>query len=269
MSRSYHYHYGLFIIIAFLVGSHNAHALSSSQLKEAFQAPQSSTLAEGGAAVAPFGHVAFCQTHPQECRSRGHHSSVKAKKGQVVMTKQRWRELTRVNSSINRRIIARTDQQQHGREELWSLASRYGDCEDYVLLKRQKLMRMGWPSRALRIAVVVTRQGEVHAVLVARTTQGDYVLDNLASRVKPWQRTGLRWVKLQAGRNPRSWVSVSGRSIHKSAKRKGYKNDKSHKRSSQLRHRKVRFKGKSSAKSWNRVSTAKKNKLASFFNSDS
>ena len=46
-------------------------------------------------------------------------------------------------------------------------------------------MQLGWPSRALLLAEVVTRWGEHHLVLVVRTRTGDFVADNLYPGVRP------------------------------------------------------------------------------------
>jgi hypothetical protein len=41
----------------------------------------------------------------------------------------------------------------------------YGDCEDYVLLKRRMLTQSGWPREALLVTVVRNEKDEGHAVL--------------------------------------------------------------------------------------------------------
>ena len=58
------------------------------------------------------------------------------------------------------------------------------------------------------MALVWLPSGEEHAVLVARTRQGDYVLDNLRSDVVPWTSTGYRWNKVQSPTNRWSWRTV-------------------------------------------------------------
>ena len=65
--------------------------------------------------------------------------------------------------------------------------SALGDCEDYVLLKRQLLGQQGISLSNLLITVVRKQDGEGHAVLTVKTDKkGDYVLDNLNDDVKPW-----------------------------------------------------------------------------------
>lgn len=83
-----------------------------------------------------------------------------------------------------------------------------GDCEDYAITKRHKLIAQGWPIRSLRLAVARTAWGEGHAVLVVKTSDGDLVLDNLTSAIKPFQKSGLRFLKIQSEDNPRMWFAL-------------------------------------------------------------
>ena len=53
----------------------------------------------------------------------------------------------------------------------------YGDCEDYVLLKRRMLIQSGWPREALLVTVVRNERDEGHAVLTVTSDKGDYILD--------------------------------------------------------------------------------------------
>jgi hypothetical protein len=71
------------------------------------------------------------------------------------------------------------------------------DCVGYVLAKRNALIRAGLPAQALSPAVVRTRGGVVHAVLIVTTSEGDQVLDNLSSYVDPWRRVDYEWIKRQ------------------------------------------------------------------------
>ncbi len=51
------------------------------------------------------------------------------------------------------------------------------------------------PISDLLITVVRQMNGEGHAVLTVRTDRGDYVLDNLELRVKPWNETSYDYLK--------------------------------------------------------------------------
>ena len=92
--------------------------------------------------------------------------------------------------------------------DVWQVGVAAGDCEEFALTKRRNLIALGWPSRALRIAVARTGSGEGHAVLVVKSSRGDLVLDNRTDEIKPWTQTDLRWVKIQSGDNPRLWYTM-------------------------------------------------------------
>jgi predicted transglutaminase-like cysteine proteinase len=154
-----------------------------------------------GPATAPVGHVAFCREAPAQCIAHGSRNA-------QILTAERWRELEAANTFANLLIGPRTDVEQHNAEEVWSLPGSYGDCEDYVLLKRKWLVESGWPTGALLIAVVIDEVGEGHAVLVARTDRGDYILDNKTNTILPWHQTRYGFVKRQSTSDPRRWVRV-------------------------------------------------------------
>jgi predicted transglutaminase-like cysteine proteinase len=73
------------------------------------------------------------------------------------------------------------------------------------------LTAKGWPARAVLLSEVVTVSGEHHLVAVVRTTEGDFVLDNLTDRILPWSDKPYQWVRIQMPGNPNYWASMSGR----------------------------------------------------------
>jgi predicted transglutaminase-like cysteine proteinase len=77
------------------------------------------------------------------------------------------------------------------------------------LLKRRSLIAAGFPRAALLITVVKQENGEGHSVLTVKTSLGDYVLDNLTDRVKPWSATPYRFVKRQSQENQNVWVAIA------------------------------------------------------------
>jgi predicted transglutaminase-like cysteine proteinase len=81
-----------------------------------------------------------------------------------------------------------------------------------LLLKRRKLMDLGYPQQALLITVVALPDGDGHAVLTVRTERGEYVLDNLTGDILPWSETGYRFVKRQSQTNPNVWVTLGNES---------------------------------------------------------
>ena len=83
------------------------------------------------------------------------------------------------------------------------------DCVGYVLAKRAALIRAGLPAEALSPAVVRTRGGVSHAVLIVTTSEGDVVLDNLSPYVENWRRVDYEWIKRQvATRTGLQWAWV-------------------------------------------------------------
>jgi predicted transglutaminase-like cysteine proteinase len=96
----------------------------------------------------------------------------------------------------------------YGVAEYWTLPTTRGDCEDYQLLKRHRLIERGWPSSSLLMTVVRDEKNEGHAVLTARTTQGDFVLDNKVDVVRLWNQTPYHFVMRQSYLNPKVWVSL-------------------------------------------------------------
>lgn len=160
------------------------------------------TMPVGGRTTQPIGHIAFCNSHPGECARRGTHRP-------ILLNQVNWEQLSQINGSINRGIAPVTDQEYYHTVEHWTLPVSHGDCEDYALLKRRSLIQAGWPSGALLIAVVFDEIGDGHAVLVARTDRGDFVLDNRTDDIRRWDRTVYRFVKRQSVQNPKRWVSIS------------------------------------------------------------
>ena len=110
-----------------------------------------------------------------------------------------------INENINQKIAPDTDQRIYGVPELWVYPRTVGDCEDYVLLKRQTLIEQGFSASNLLITVVLQPNGEGHAVLTVRTDYGDYILDNMRSDVRLWSETGRKMDQA------RTWLSHQGR----------------------------------------------------------
>ena len=151
----------------------------------------------------PIGWVEFCNENPRECATQA------TSPRDVVLTQKAWRDLVRVNKWVNDTIKPITDMDQWGVVEKWSYPTDgFGDCEDYVLLKRRTLIGLGWPAETLLITVVRDRQGDGHSVLTVVTDRGDLVLDNQENVIVSWDETGYRFAKRQAQGNPDQWVSL-------------------------------------------------------------
>lgn len=150
----------------------------------------------------PIGHYEFCRAYPADCRSKT------SNPGAVELSRSLWDTMQDVNNSINAMIEPVTDQDLWGVEEKWSYPVNKGDCEDYVLLKQRMLEERGVPASSLFITVVRQKNGDGHAVLAMRTDRGDFVLDNLETKILPWNKTEYRYLKRQSERNAAQWVAI-------------------------------------------------------------
>ena len=169
----------------------------------AFAGEHSAFITVGEGVRAPIGWVDFCADHVSECRVPS------TTPRDIVLSARAWRDLERVNRSVNERVKPMTDLEHYGVVEKWAYPDDgYGDCEDYVLEKRRVLMQAGWPREALLITVVRDKKGEGHAVLTVKTDKGELILDNQNEAILPWTETGYRFVKRQSQANPNAWVSI-------------------------------------------------------------
>jgi predicted transglutaminase-like cysteine proteinase len=155
-----------------------------------------------GLTKTPIGARQFCQSWPEECRP------LEADVGPVPLSEATWHELRAVNDRFNSEVQPRTDAEFYSRREYWTYPDGFGDCEDYALAKRRALMELGWPGATLRLALVRQSNGDAHAVLVAITDLGDFVLDNLEPQVLGWDQTSYHFVKMQTAETLDRWVEV-------------------------------------------------------------
>jgi len=157
----------------------------------------------GEAARAPIGWIEFCAENPRECSTRA------TAPRDVALTSQAWKDITRVNLWVNGHVKPMTDLEHYGVVEKWAYPDDgYGDCEDYVLLKRRMLMQAGWPREALLITVVRDKHGDGHAILTVKTDRGEFILDNQIDEILLWSDTGYRFVKRQSQADPNVWVAL-------------------------------------------------------------
>lgn len=155
-----------------------------------------------GPASQPVGHYELCQRMPGEC------SEETLDEAPIELSRTLWTDLIDVNNAVNVEIVPRTDMEIWGVEERWSYPDTVGDCEDFVLEKRRRLIDAGVPPGDLLITVVRQPNGAGHAVLTVHTSLGDFILDNLEPRVLAWDKTEYRYLKRQSSRNSGRWVAV-------------------------------------------------------------
>lgn len=145
------------------------------------------------AAITPLSMQFFCVKNRSECAGGG--------RGEVTMSPNLMAVLKAINLRVNRAIAPEADT-----ADIWELNPASGDCEDYVLSKRSALVRQGVSAGALRIATTRTPRGEPHAVLVVRTNEGDFVLDNLNNSVKTLRASGYN-IRSMSSPNPYKWTA--------------------------------------------------------------
>jgi predicted transglutaminase-like cysteine proteinase len=151
----------------------------------------------------PIGWVDFCAERPHECKV------APTTPRDIVLGNKAWTDLVRINKWVNDNVKPMTDLDHYGVVEKWAYPDDgYGDCEDYVLLKRRMLMESGWPREALLITVVREKSGNGHAVLTVKTDKGEFILDNQEQRILLWSETSYRYVKRQSQSDPNRWVSL-------------------------------------------------------------
>jgi predicted transglutaminase-like cysteine proteinase len=190
------------LISAFHINT--ALATSASSLQQG-QEP-SVFAAEYGETLPPVGYVNFCASNKAECGSRS--LGEKLSSARMAMSPDRWNMLYQVNTYVNGKIKPVSDQELYGKVELWTYPTTAGDCEDYVLLKKRQLEKLGVPSQSLQITVVLNELNEGHAVLTVSTEEGDFVLDNRRNDILLWNDTNYTFLKRQSAQNPRKWVAL-------------------------------------------------------------
>src|SRR4051812_44363167 len=115
-------------------------------------------VAEARNVLAPLQFVKFCMNYPTECETRAGELNLARDEALAV--------LDEVNARINRSIEP-TPKSNLPLVARWTVGPAAGDCNDYAVTKRHELLAKGWPSSALRLALVFAPTGG-HLVLVAR-----------------------------------------------------------------------------------------------------
>lgn len=132
----------------------------------------------------------------------------------MPLTEERWQELRQVNRGINRAIRPMTDRAAFGVEEYWqrplvgSGRGARGDCEDFALEKRARLLALGWSPEMLAMAVAVAPRIGLHATLVVQTDRGDFVLDNLHDEPRALGELDYVWISRQVGASLTNWATA-------------------------------------------------------------
>lgn len=129
------------------------------------------------------------------------HDPEKAYGGKITVLKapvlQQWRNLVKmypvltpekklqfINGFYNRWSSV-SDLENYGKDEYWSTPEEFlekgGDCEDYAIAKYFALRHFSWPVDDMWVLLVARKKDkEKHALLMARTKLGLFMLDNLS-----------------------------------------------------------------------------------------
>ena len=156
---------------------------------------------EYGKTLPPIGFVKFCASSPADCKPKTGGSS-------IPMTPERWKLVSQVNAYVNGKIAPVSDQDLYGEPEHWAYPTDAGDCEDYVLLKKRYLEKLGFSREALLITVALDEKREGHAILTLATESGDYILDNRNNDLLRWNSTNYKMLKRQSHKSPLEWVAL-------------------------------------------------------------
>ena len=159
------------------------------------QLPSSKHFRVRRSTLAPMAFVKYCSRNKNRCKA--------GEAEEIKLSNTVFSTLEKINHQVNRSIRPRNE-----RKDVWQDNVTVGDCEDYALTKRAKLMDLGFSASALRIAVATTPSGIGHAVLVVSTDRGDFVMDNRNGELKAFDHTDLTWLKIQGQKNPLFWHEV-------------------------------------------------------------
>lgn len=122
------------------------------------------------------------------------------------------RHLIEVNTEVNKAVRFRSDDLLFGTDDFWALPVMgrdgvlMGDCEDYALMKRSRLLAEGYSPDDLSLAIVRTLRGDIHAVLLVATDEGEMVLDSLTPLVGTWKQSRYSLIARQAAGDAKTWL---------------------------------------------------------------
>jgi predicted transglutaminase-like cysteine proteinase len=159
-------------------------------------------LAEFGKSRPPIGYVLFCKRGADECKDAD------GKIERLTLNNENWNNLNQVNAFVNSSIRPSSDMDLYHTTEYWAYPTTAGDCEDYVLLKKRLLVKLGFNPDELLITVLLDEHGEGHAVLSILTKDADLILDNRRNEILSVNQTNYKFLKRQSQHDPKQWVSL-------------------------------------------------------------
>ncbi len=126
----------------------------------------------------------------------------------IQLTTENWQLIKKINSDVNNNTKYRTDMTLYQKLEYWEPSGGYeGDCEDYALEKRKRLLDCKlFDINDIRLATcwVEGKNGEIgeggyHAVLILVIENNDWVLDNRCSNPIKYHLLPYKWHKILIG----------------------------------------------------------------------
>lgn len=121
-----------------------------------------------------------------------------------------------VNAEFNQFFFMK-DSLKYGRDDKWTATlgnglheSKRGDCDDYALSKRKKLMDLGIPSSMLLVTLVRVSHSasDLHMVLIVNSGKKQFVLDNINREIVESRELPYIGVS-QLNPNDGNWYTIS------------------------------------------------------------
>jgi predicted transglutaminase-like cysteine proteinase len=123
----------------------------------------------------------------------------------ITLSDKLWNIICKINTDVNKDTRYKSDMSLYEKADYWEPSSsnpkHQGDCEDYALEKRKRLISTGefdYSSVRLATCWVEGENGEAgkggyHAVLIVVTDEGDFCLDNRAEDPMLWNKFPYKW----------------------------------------------------------------------------
>lgn len=159
------------------------------------------------------GYLRYCRDYPKQCNQSDLVTRVIIHGPRKIDASLRYGELVAINKRVNREIKYTGDIEQHGRSEIWTYGENgTGDCEDQALRKKELCLKNGFPPEAL-LLTSVTVKGVGHMLLMVRTTEGDFYMDNGGDRLYTQEelekKRGYVFIDRQADDGSDRWVNLN------------------------------------------------------------
>lgn len=164
-----------------------------------------------GAVLPPQGFRKMCEGFSSACEEQNKSAKELVRRREV--SDHDMARLQELNQQVNRHVLPVSDADGYGTEEHWAANCASGDCEDVALCKRWKLLQEGWKPEQLIMVVLTLPSGEGHAVLGARTSRGDFMLDNQLDNVSTFNDAvrdlGYKLQMRQSPLHPELWLALN------------------------------------------------------------